>query len=141
MNFFQCLLCNQYAEISKRGGDARKAQLNMLLLSTVLITLYIILAFIYYDRFHPGFLNKYFNGNGLRGKDTGRLIGAVLGVIIFVLLKLTIGKKSWYDKTIEKFNGISEEEQKRTAQKGLRYFNIAFIPILLFMLTALLSLF
>ena len=141
MNFFQCLLCNQYLEIYKRGGNVRKSQINMLLLSTVLITLSIILAFIIYDHFYPGFLIKYFGSARLRGKDTGRLLGAVMGVVVFIFLKLTIGTKRWYDDTIEQFNSKSEEEQERIAKKGLRYFVIAFLPVIIFMLNALISMF
>ncbi|MES1219315.1 MAG: hypothetical protein ABUT20_27675 [Bacteroidota bacterium] len=141
MNFFQCLLCNQYAEISKRGGDARKGQLNLLLLCTVLITLYIILAFIVYDSFYPGFLIKKFGGLGMQGKAIGRLLAVVIGVVVFILLKQTIGKKIWYDATIEKFNSMSQEEQDSTRRKGVRYFFIAFIPVILFMVKAIFSVF
>jgi len=141
MTILQCLLCNQYAEISKRGGDARKAQLNTLLLATALITLLLIIAFVFYDKLNPGFLYKYLGGSSMRGKDIGRLLGAVVGVIIFILLKVTIGQKTWYDKTIEEFNNYSEEEQKRISRKGIRYFFIASLPVILFILDALFSLF
>lgn len=141
MTLLQCLFCNQYAEISKKGGDARKAQLNTLLLATVLITLLIITAFVFYDRLNPGFLNKYLGGLGIRGKDIGRLASAIVGVIIFFLLKFTIGQKSWYDKTIEEFNYQSEEEQKRISRKGIRFFFIASLPVIAFILDAIFSIF
>ena len=141
MTLLQCLLCNQYADISKRGGNASKAHLNTLLLSTALITLLIITAFVFYDQLSPGFLNKYLNGLGMRGKDIGRLLGAIVGVIIFFLLKLAIGKKSWYDKTIEEFNNYSVEEQKRISRRGIRFFLIASLPVIFFILDAIFSVF
>jgi amino acid transporter len=113
MTFLQYLLCNQYADISKRGGNVRKAHINTLLLTTVLITLLIITAFVFFDQFHPGFLNKYLGGLGIREKDIGRLLAAVVGVIIFFLLKLTIGKKSWYDNTIEEFKRSKKNQPQR----------------------------
>lgn len=137
----QSLLCNQYAEISKRGRDARKAQLNTLVLSIVLITLLIITAGIFYDKLNPGFLNKYLGGFGMRGKDIGRFLAAMIGIVIFFLLKLTIGKKNWYDKTIDEFNSKSEEEQKRISWKGILYFFLLSIPVIAFMTDAIFSIF
>jgi hypothetical protein len=141
MNFFQYLFCNQYAEISGRGGDGRKAQMNTLILSAALITLYIIIAFVVYGRFFPGYLEKNLSMAGMSGKNTGRLLAVVIGIIVFFMLKFFIGTKTWYDQTVKQFNGMLPEEQKRTGKKGLRYFFIAALPVIIFMVWALASLF
>jgi len=141
MTFFQYLLCNQYYDINKRGGNASKSHINTLMLSTVLMTLLIVTAFIFYDKVQPGFLSRNFGSWGINGKAIGRLLGAVIGVIIFIILKLTIGKQNWYDNTIEEFKNMNETEQDRISRKGLKYFFIASIPVIVFMLDAIFSIF
>ena len=141
MTFFQYLLCNQYHDINKRGGNASKSHINTLILSTVLITLLIVTAFIFYDKVYPGFLYKNFGNWGIDGKAIGKLLGAVIGVIIFILLKLTIGKQRWYDETINQFKGMYDAEQDRVSRKGLRYFLIAAVPVIAMMLDAIFSIF
>jgi len=141
MTFFQYLLCNQYQDINKRGGNASKSHINTLILSTALITLLIVTGFIFYDKIHPGFLYKNFGNWGIDGKAIGKLLGAVIGVIIFIVLKLTIGKQSWYDETINQFKGMDDAEQDRISRKGLRYFFIASIPVIIMIADALFSLF
>ena len=75
MFFFQYLFYNQYAEISRRGGNARQAQFNTIILSAVLITMLTIVGFIAYDQFYPGFLEKNFSMGGIGGKAVGRFLG------------------------------------------------------------------
>jgi len=77
----------------------------------------------------------------MRGKDIGRFLAAIVGVIVFLLLKRTIGKKSWYDDTIEEFNNSDEDKQKRISRKGIRFFFIGSLPIILLMLAAIFSVF
>jgi len=131
MTPFQCLLCNQYAEITKNGRDGRKAQLNTLMLLTVMFTLWVVIMMLLYDYIHPGFLRENVIVEGLSGKAIGRLLGCIVGVIIFICLKLTIGTKNWYNKTIEEYNSLPEEEQTRISKKGIRFFIIGFIPIMI----------
>lgn len=141
MNFFQYLFCNQYAEINDRGGNTRKAQFNTILLSTVLITLYIVIAFVVYDRFYPGFLEKHFSSGYANGKTAGKFLAAVIGLAVFFVLKILIGTKRWYDKTVEQFTGMLPDEQKQISKKGIRYFFIAALPVIVFILNALISVF
>jgi hypothetical protein len=141
MNFFQYLFCNQYAEINGRGGNTRQAQINTILLSTVLITLYIVIAFVVYDQFYPGFLEKRFSSGYANGKTAGRFLAAVIGLMVFFVLKFFIGTKHWYDKTVEQYTGMLPEEQKRTSKKGIRYFFIAALPVIVFIVWALISVF
>ncbi len=91
MKVFQCLLCNQYAEITKKGVDGRKAQTSTLLLVTAIMTLWVIIVFLLYAYIQPGFLRKNFGG--LSGRNTGRFLAIMFGVIIFLWLKFTIGTK------------------------------------------------
>jgi hypothetical protein len=141
MNFFEYLFCNQYAEISNRGGNARKAQLNTIILSAALITLYIVLAFVAYGQLNPGYLEKIFSLGFVNGKAAGRFLGLTVGLVVFFILKFFIGSKEWYDKTVEQYNGMSPEEQKRASKKGIRYFFIASIPVIVFIMWALISVF
>ena len=137
MFFFQYLFYNQYAEISRRGGNAKQAQFNTIILATALITLLIIISFIIYNRFYPGFLEKNFTPGGMSGKAVGQLLGAVIGVIVFFILKFLIGSKSWYEKMVDQFEVLGRKGQDRLSKKGLRYFFIAALPVLGFIIWAL----
>src|SRR5258705_13124303 len=136
MNFFQSLFCNQYAEIKARGGDVTKAQLNTILLSTVLITLYIVIIFMLYGRLNPGFLERSFSTSNLSGRTVGRLLAAIVGLMVFILMRRAIGSKAWYDKTVNEFERMRPEEQKETTKKGIRYFMLVSLPVAVFILWA-----
>ena len=139
MNFFQYMFCNQYAEISGRGGDGRKAQVNTIILSTALITMYIILVVVAYGRFNPGVPDKLFSFGSMDGKAGGRFLAACLSLIVFFALKFRIGSRAWYDRTVNLYNGMLPEQQKTAAKKGKRYFLIVSLPVVSFILWALLS--
>jgi hypothetical protein len=95
------------------------------------MTLWLIIAIILYDYIQPGFLRNNFAVAGLSGKNTGKFLGVVFGVIIFLCLKFSIGTKNWYDKTIDQFRSLNEEEQKKISKKGIRFVIIGFIPVML----------
>lgn len=139
MDFFQYLFCNQYAEIKGRGGDQTKAQLNTMLLSTILITLYVMIIFIIYGRWNPGFLERSFAVGKTSGRTVGRLLAAMVSLMVFFLMKAAIGSRAWYEKTVSEFEAIAPEEQKRVAKQGIRYFLLAFLPVAALLLWALLS--
>jgi len=141
MNFFQYFFCNQYAEIKGRGGDPRKAQWNTIVLSASLITLYIIIAFVVYGYFNPGFLETNLSLGGMSGRSIGRFLAAVVGIVVYLTLRFLIGNKTWYDQTVEQFDRMPPEEQKRVAKKGIQYFVIASLPVITFIGWALISVF
>lgn len=141
MIFFQFLFYYQYAEISGRGCNGRKAQMNTLILSAALITMYIVIAFVVFAQFNPGYLERNLSMGNINGKFTGRLLAIVIGLIVFFMLKIVIGSKTWYDQTVARYNGMLPEEQKRAGKMGIRYFLIASVPVVVFMLWALSSLF
>jgi hypothetical protein len=137
MFFFQYLFYNQYAEISRRGGNSRQAQFNTIILSTALITMLIIVCFIVYGKFYPGFREKNLSMGGIGGKAVGRLMAAVIGVIMFFILKFFIGSKEWYNRMVDQFEMLGREEQDCVSKKGLRYFFIAALPVIGFIIWAL----
>lgn len=141
MNFFQYLFCNQYAEISNRGGDSSKAQMNTILLSTALFTLYIVIIFVVYGRYHPGYLEEHFSMGRMNGKAVGSFLAAVIGLIVFFILRYFIGSKGWYERTVEQFNALHREEQKKISKKGIWYFFIAALPVILFIIWIFISVF
>ena len=141
MNFFQYLFCNQYAEIKGRGGDPRKAQWITIILSAVLITLYIVIAFVVYGYFYPGFLEKNLSMGDISGRSIGRSLALAVSLVTFFTLKSLIGSKSWYHQTVQQFNRMLPEEQKRIAKKGIQYFVIASLPVFIFIVWALISVF
>jgi len=140
MIFFQYLFYNQYAEIKGRGGDPRRAQLNTLILSAVLITLYVILTFVVYDHFYPRFLEKNLS-MGASGRNIVRTLALAISLVVFFTLRFLIGNKTWYDQTVERFDRMAPEEQQRVAKKGIRYFVLASLPVVIFIMWALISIF
>ena len=141
MFFFLYLFYNQYAEIKGRGGDTRKAQLNMLILSAALITMYIILAFVVYGYFYPWFLERNLSVAGMSGRTIGRFLAGAMGLIVFFSLRSMIGNKSWFDQAVTQYEKMPTEEQKRVAKKGIQYFVLASLPVAGFIIMALLSVF
>jgi len=139
MVFFRYLFYNQYAEISRRGGNARQAQFNTIILSTAVFTLLLIGCFILYDKFHAGWLDSDPAISLMGGKAVGKLLGAVVGVVIFFILKFLIGSQSWYDRNVDAFESMSPDQQTRASKKGLRYFFIACIPVIVLILWVLAS--
>jgi hypothetical protein len=98
----------------------------------------IIISFIAYDKFYPGFLQKNFSMGDMGGKTVGRFLGAVIGVIVFFILKFFIGSKHWYDRMVDQFEMLNQEEQDRLSKKGLWCFLIASLPVIGFIIWALL---
>ena len=112
-----------------------------MLLSTVLITLYIVILFVFYGKTNPGFLERSFAAGNMSGRTVGRLLAAIIGLMVFVLMRAAIGSKAWYEKTVSEFEGLAPEEQKRVAKKGIRNFMVAFLPVAVFIMWALISVF
>jgi hypothetical protein len=139
MNFFYYLFFNQYAEIKGRKGDVSKAQLNTILLSTALLTVYIVIIFVIYGEMNRGFFEKYFKIGSLSGRTVGKLFAVIAGAIVFFLLKAAIGTKKWFNAAVASFEGMSPEMQKATAKKGAQYFLFASIPVILLIGWAIIS--
>jgi hypothetical protein len=137
MNFFQSVFWNQYATISRRNGNTRIAQFYTILVSASLITLYLLIIAALYARLNP----YQAEADLINSESSGKLLAAGAGLVIFFTVRFLIGSKEWYEKTVELFLAMNAAEQQRAAKKGGRYLFIASLPVVIFILWLLASLF
>jgi hypothetical protein len=57
---------------------------------------------------------------------------AIVEVVIFFLLKLTVAKK-WYEKPLKNSMIWVKKNKKRISRKGISFFVIASLPVIIFM--------
>ncbi len=125
MNLFQAIYCNQYEELVRTGRDGSKAHKNGIVIITVAIVLNlfsIVLLLVIFG--HAGFLASPMRevaGMTGSGRRAGRLIALVLLIIIGFAVWLTIGRKDYYDRTIQSFIRLPHPKQKQAAKKGAAY--------------------
>ena len=141
MNFFQYLFCNQYAKIKEKGGDERRAQFFTIIISTGLISLYIILIVVVYGRTNPPYLEKLLSWGMANNQRFAWFFAAVTNLTVFYSLKYFIGSKDWYAKTVEQYKNLLPEEQKQISKRGARYVFVASLPVIIFVMWAVISVF
>lgn len=125
MNIFQCVYCNQYEELVRTGRDGGKAHKNGIIIITVAIVvnifaLAVLLILMGKGGFLTGPAHRIADMAG-SGKAAGKLIAAVLIVIIGAIVWFTLGRDSYFEKTIYDFNGLPEDLQKRATRTGTIY--------------------
>jgi len=72
------------------------------------------------------------------GKQIGQLLGILMIVILYPIVRNTIGKKSNYEKIISQFNSLSTEDQEAEAKKGKVFMILSLSSIAIPMLLGLL---
>src|SRR5688500_12393192 len=115
MNLFQSIYCNQYAELKRNGRDATKARKNGIILIAAMLVLDVFLFMMLINTFAQDSaagksMIKFFEQFG-SGRNTGKLLGAVLFFLIIGVVYITIGKQNYFDKTITKFEDLDEATQ------------------------------
>ena len=135
MRILQIIYFSQYYELKKSGRDPQKGRLNGTLLSAVIIILNIVSLLIILLKLVPDqapfqWLKQTFTGYG-SGKGWGKLIAAVLLIMISGLLWLTIGSKTSYNRIAEKFLILPEEAQQKTVKQALYAFLLSFVLFLI----------
>lgn len=126
MNLFQAIYCNQYEELLRTGRDAGKAHKNGIVIITVAIvinffTVALILVLMGKGSSFSPFVHRVAEGAG-SGRAAGRLIAAVMLLLVGAGVWGTFGKRSYYQRTIEAFSSMGEGDQKRVAKRGAAYF-------------------
>lgn len=114
--------CNQYQELVNTGRDGKKALKNGLILTSVCFTLNVITAG--YILFKTG--NLLFSGfEDIEEYTTGKVLGEVIGLILVIafyfVLKYTKGSEDYFDKVISNYKTLSEADQKAISKKAYIY--------------------
>ena len=126
MNLLQSLYCNQYLELKQQGKESA-ANKNGNVIATVclfcnvitVLLLLSVLSNVFADYMGDTIRNVF---HGSSGRMTGRLIAIIGLVLIFPIVKFTVGRKENFDKTIATFEALPEAEQKAVSKRGLIYF-------------------
>lgn len=126
MNPFKAIYCSQYKELKAQGKE-ETAQKNGTIICSLTLVLFMLGTFLLLIAFLPGFekdMTRFFRDIFGRsgGKTIGKLSALVLFAASFPIIKFTVGRNSSYNKTIEKFDKLSELDQKSVTKKGLIFF-------------------
>lgn len=142
MNLLKAIYCNQYYEL-KPKGKAHAARTNgtglvtvgLVLLVFALTTL-LIIAFPDLGEYLENLLKEWF---GVRsGRTIGRAAALIPFLIIYPLVKNTLGTTASYQATITQFESYSETRKKEISRLGMSFFFFCLIsvaiPLLYFLL-------
>lgn len=141
MNIFQAIYCNQYAELKRNGRDVSKARKNGILLITAMLVLDLFLLMmlinIFADDSSIGITIKKLFSQLPTGRQSGRLIGIVLFVIVVSMVYVTVGRKEYFNKSILRFEALDEPMQKDIEKKATIFvfgsIGLLFILLMLFL--------
>lgn len=138
MRILELIYFSQYFELKKSGKDPQKGRLNGTLLSATIILLNLVAIVIILFKVAPDlaavqWLKKSFSGSG-SGKGLGKLIAALLLVLVCGLLWFTVGSARSYNRIAEKFMLLPAEAQQKTVKQALYIFLFSFVFFLLMVL-------
>jgi len=137
MNPLKLIYSSLYYDFKKRG-NTDNARANGTLVSTISIFLLLfsgfLLSIIYITNFEQKatqFLIYIFNDKTVV-KGLSQLFLVLAFAIIYIIIKYTIGTENAYHKTIEEFNLLTIEQQKRIKKRANPYI---ITPMILFIIT------
>jgi len=135
VKFLQSLYWNQYYELKQKGKE-QAARKNGTVLSTVAIMANssVLLGFLifFFPDIGDGIMDLLEDAFGPRGGRTmGQILGAILFASIYFVIHFTLGKPEKFDRMMESFLSLSEEEQLIASKQGLRYFMISLLLVAL----------
>lgn len=126
MNVIKSLYASQYYELKKKGKEETSLQNGVVLTTLALLvnffTVVLLMILISPD------IGDFFEDliEDIFGRSSGRSIGRIIAIIpfgiIYLIVKYTSGRQANYDRTIEEFETLSEDQQKQVAKKGMYYF-------------------
>ncbi len=140
MSFLQAVYGSQYYEISKKGRDGAKGRFNGNIFLAVFVILIIITTIAVIITLSPGASQSFERmatgiSGGSSGKATGQLLTIPLAAICYLIIANTIGSKKNYDRIIERFNNLPDEEKNKANKKVL----VPFFMVLILFFVVLMS--
>lgn len=138
MRFLEIIYYSQYYELKKAGKDPLKGRVNGTLLSATIIMLNLGSALLLLFKLAPHsgiarWLKHLFSGYDGSGKALGKIIAALLLVVVGGLLWFTISSVSSYNRIAEKYMQLPEETQQKTIKQSLFLFMFSFALFLIFL--------
>ena len=129
MTFLQALYGSQYYEIQQRGKDGNKGRINGNIFLSVFVFLILLIALLLCIKFIPGFNDnlshkiKNVFGYNTR-KSIRKLFVVALVAVVYLILSVTIGNKTNFQKHTEAFMAYPDEVKKKATFKLLLPFFI-----------------
>ncbi|MCD6011997.1 MAG: hypothetical protein K0Q79_1859 [Flavipsychrobacter sp.] len=137
MNLIQTIYCSQYYELKKSGRDYTKGRTNGTVLVAAILLLIIIAVIVPYCVYVPGNgIDRMFRGTGMSGRAMGKILGLGGLALLYGILNFTAGSKSSYDRMIQQWENMSDDELKATVKKAMKIFFVAFGLFLIAMIAA-----
>lgn len=126
MNLFKALYCNQYYELEPKG-KGEEANMYGTRLLTIALVFNVISCFILLMLLSPDFLDWWDDLlKDLFGRRQSRVVGKLVALVPFVvvypMVRFSLGTEANYSRLIERFKSLPAEDQKRISRKGLYYF-------------------
>lgn len=126
MNLFQCIYCDQYAELIVTDEVPHKARNNGIFLTTVSLALnlftILLVVNLLADIYPPaqGWLAWYRDCFGDSwGADALFVLEAT--VVLFLLVRFLIGREDYYFATITAYSKLDPPGQKKVVRRGANY--------------------
>lgn len=126
---FKRIVFNQFHDLIRQGKDPMKARLNALMLVSVLVLLPLFILFF----LNLDWMGSHFRGvahSGLNPRFLGKLLGAVLLLLVFGILFLLLGGKPRFTRYLQEFYALDEEQRRQESKRGSLYFLVPFFVML-----------
>lgn len=137
MNLIQTIYCSQYYDLKKNGRDHTKGRTNGTLLVAAMMLLILVSVIVLYNVYMPGNgMDRFFRGTGISGRAMGKLLGLGGLAALYALLNFTVGSKSSYNRMIQQWQGLSDEELKNASKTALKVFLTVFVAFIGAMIAA-----
>ena len=124
MTFLQALYGSQYYEIQQRGKDGNKGRINGNIFLAVFVFLILLIALLLCIKFIPGFNDDLSNQikstfGYSSGKSIIKFMAVALMAVVYLILSVTIGNKTNFQKHTEAFMAFPDEVKKKATFKLL----------------------
>lgn len=126
---FKRIVFNQFHDLIRQGKEPMKARVNALMLVSVLVLLPLFVLFF----LNIDWLATQFPGasqSGLPARLLGKLLGALLLLVVFGILFLVLGSKARFERYLGEFYALDEQQRQSESKKGSLYFLLPFFVML-----------
>src|SRR5437868_5175469 len=142
MTFIQALYGSQYYELSQKGRDGAKGRFNgniflcafIVLIVLALIAVAITTSSSLADKFNSS-LEHAFGGNS--GKSIGKLLAIPFMAICYLVVSTTVGSEKNYNRIIEEFKNLPDDQKNRANKKVLVPFFIVLVIFFVLLMSSL----
>lgn len=129
MGFLKYIYFSQYYELKQRGREDRAfLQANVLVATMFLFLAAAFYIFLLFSDSSSYEFDRFIENTFSIGSDrlNGKILGLAFLLLIYIIVRFTIGTRKKYNKNIAAFNQLPAEKQAKKAKVG----NYIFITVL-----------